>query len=209
MIDFLISGGPVMIPIALGSIIGLAAFVERFGVLRRARVVPRSFVLEVEEILKQARWGDAMTLCRKTGTAAGRVVAVALDARGGARRVVKERLEEIGRREGAEFERNSQVLGTVASVSPLMGLLGTVWGMIVAFGVIQQQGVGVVSSLAGGISQALISTLAGLGVGIPALVAYKWVLARADELVLELEELALMVLDMVSAPDPVVTEESE
>jgi biopolymer transport protein ExbB len=208
VIDFLISGGPVMVPIGLASIIGLAALVERIGVLRRSRVVPRAFGLEVEELLKQQRWGDAMTLCRKTGTAAGRVVAVALEARGGSRPVVKERLEETGRREGSELERNSQVIGTVASVSPLLGLLGTVWGMIITFDVIQQQGVGVVSSLAGGISQALISTMAGLSVGIPALVAYKWVLARADDLVLELEELALMVLDMVSTgPDADETEE--
>ncbi len=198
MIEFLVSGGPVMIPIGLASIVGLAALVERVGVLRRNGVVPRSFAVEVEELLKQERWGDAKTLCKKTGTAAGRIVAVALEARGGRRAVVKERLEETGRREGSELERNSQVIGTVASVSPLLGLLGTVWGMIVTFDVIQQQGVGVVSSLAGGISQALISTMAGLSVGIPALVAYKWVLARADDLVLELEELALVVLDLVS-----------
>jgi len=197
VIEFLISGGPVMVPIGLASIIGLAAFIERAFVLRRERVVPRHFAVEVESLIEQERWGDVQTLCKKVDTAAGRVVATALEARGAPRSVVKERLEEVGRREGAELERTSSVLGTVASVSPLLGLLGTVWGMILTFDVIQQQGIGVVSSLAGGISQALITTMAGLSVGIPALVAYKWVLARADAFVLELEELALMVLDRV------------
>ena len=81
----------------------------------------------------------------------------------------------------------------------MLGLLGTVWGMILTFDVIQQQGIGVVSSLAGGISQALISTMAGLTVGIPALIGYRWVLARADRLVLGLEELGLSTLDYLSA----------
>ena len=204
MIEFLVSGGPVMVPIGLASIIGLAAFLERVFVLQRSRVIPRHFAVEVEALIEQERWGDAGTLCKKVDSAAGRVVATALEARGRPRGVVKERLEEVGRREGAELERTSQVLGTVASVSPLLGLLGTVWGMILTFDVIQQQGVGVVSSLAGGISQALITTMAGLSVGIPALVAYKWVLARADILVLELEALALLVLDQVAVSEDTV-----
>lgn len=200
MIDFLISGGPVMVPIGLASIVGLAAFLERVIVLRRARVIPRRFALEVESLLEQERFGDVQTLCKKDDTAASRLVVAAMASKGEPRGVIKERLEEIGRREGAELERTSSVLGTVASVSPLLGLLGTVWGMILTFEVIEQQGVGVVSSLAGGISQALITTMAGLSVGIPALVAYKWVLARADAFVLELEELAIVVLDHVSGP---------
>ena len=108
---------------------------------------------------------------------------------------MKERLEEVGRREAAELERFSAVLGTVASIAPLLGLLGTVWGMILTFEVIQSQGMGVVANLAGGISQALISTMAGLSVGIPALVAHRWVLARADRLILGLEDHGAMMLD--------------
>jgi biopolymer transport protein ExbB len=200
VIEFLISGGPVMVPIALASVVGLAAFLERVFALRRGRVLPRHFAIEVESLMEQSRWGDLKTLCRKGDTAAARLVETALGARGESRAVIKERLEEVGRREGAELERTSQILGTVASVSPLLGLLGTVWGMILTFEVIEQQGVGVVSSLAGGISQALITTMAGLSVGIPALVAYKWVLARADALVLELEELSLGILEHVSGP---------
>lgn len=198
LFKFLVSGGPVMIPIGLASLVGLVVFLERAWALRRSAIVPRDFAVEVQELLKQGRWQDAQTLCRKSGSVAAEVALVAIAAKGQPRAQIKERIEEVGRREAAELERYSQVLGTVANVSPLLGLLGTVWGMILTFEVIQQQGVGVVSSLAGGISQALITTLAGLSVGIPALVAYRWVLSRADELVMELEEVALAALDLLA-----------
>lgn len=198
MIEFLVSGGPVMVPIGLLSLVGLAVFLERAFALRRGRVVPRSFAVELDELVRQRRFGDAHTLCRKNGTAASRVADVALAVRGQPRAVIKERLEEAGRREAAELERNSGMLGTVASVSPLLGLLGTVWGMILTFEVIQEQGVGVVGSLAGGISQALITTMAGLSVGIPALIGYRWILSRVDEHTLSLEDLALSLLDQLA-----------
>ncbi len=199
LVEFLASGGPVMVPIGLASVVGLAAFLERLVALRRGRVVPHAFAVELVELLKQRRWGDALTHCRKGGSAAARLAEVAVLARGRRRAEIKERLEEVGRREAADLERFAEVLGTVASVAPLLGLLGTVVGMIETFEVIQEQGVGVVGSLAGGISQALITTMAGLSVGIPALVAHRWVLARVDALVLELEELALEVIDLLAA----------
>lgn len=202
MIDFLVSGGPVMAPIGLASLVGLAVFLERAVALRRGRVAPRSFTVEVEELVKQRRFGDAQTLCRKSDAALSRVVEVALAGRGQSRVALKERLEEVGRREAAELERNSGILGTVASIAPLLGLLGTVWGMILTFDVIQEQGVGVVGSLAGGISQALITTMAGLSVGIPALVGYRWVMARVDDLTLELEDVALTLLDLLAGDVP-------
>ena len=199
-IQFLGNGGPVMVPIGLASVVGLAVFLERAVALRRGRVVPSDLAREVVEMLRQERPADALTAARKRDAAVARVVEAAIDARGNARPVIKERLEEVGRREAAELERNAPIIGTVASVSPLMGLLGTVWGMIQTFEVIQTQGMGVVGSLAGGISQALITTMAGLSVGIPALIAYRWVLARVDALVLELEEVGLEVLDLVAGP---------
>lgn len=200
MIEFLISGGPVMLPIGLASVIGLAAFLERAFALRKGRVAPRAFGIEVEELVKQGRIQDAQTLCRKASSASARMAAVALNAQGQTRGDIKERLEEAGRREAAELERYSAVLGTVATASPLLGLFGTVWGMILTFEVIQNEGLGKIADMAGGISQALITTLAGLAVGIPALVAYRWVLTRADDLLLELEELSLALLDLLASP---------
>ncbi len=184
-----------MVPIGLASLIGVAVLMERAFSLRASRVIPSALVIEADELLRQERWGDVVAVARKDDGPAARVILTALESRGLPRASIKERLEEVGRREAAELERYSAVLGTVASVAPLLGLLGTVWGMILTFEVIQSQGMGVVANLAGGISQALISTMAGLSVGIPALVAHRWVLARADRLILGLEDLGTMLIE--------------
>ena len=111
--------------------------------------------------------------------------------------MIKERVEEVGRREAADMERYIPVLGTIASIAPLLGLLGTVGGMILTFQVIEEQGVKDVADLAGGISQALITTFAGLSVGIPAVVANRYLLARVDAMLIELEEVSLGVLQLL------------
>ncbi len=186
-----------MIPIAVCSVIAFATFLERMWPLRRQRVIPDAFAVELVELIKQARWNDALTVCRTRPVVAARIMEVALESREKPRAEIKERLEEVGRREAAEMERYVPVLGTIASVAPLLGLLGTVGGMIITFQVIQDEGLGNVGSLAGGISQALITTFAGLSVGIPALVANRYVLARVDGLLLDLEETTLGVLDLL------------
>lgn len=198
MIEALVAGGPVMVPIALCSVVALATFFERLWSLRRERVVPSAFCVELIELVRQERFADAVTLCRKRDVAISRVLEVALEARGEARSLIKERVEEVGRREAAELERYVPVLGTIASISPLLGLLGTVGGMILTFAVIEEQGVGEVSALAGGISQALITTFAGLSVGIPAVVANRFLLARVDSLVIDLEEVSLGVVNLLA-----------
>ncbi len=201
MIEFLVSGGPIMIPIGLASVVGLMAFLERMAALRRSRVMPRGFRVELEALLEQRRFDDAVTLCRKSGSAMARIMEVAVQHQGDLRARLKERVEEAGRRESADLERYTGILGTVASVAPLLGLLGTVWGMILTFEVIQEVGVGVVSSLAGGISQALITTFAGLTVGIPALIAHRSLLARVDDLLMEMESFALDMLELIAGSE--------
>lgn len=201
MIEGIQSGGPVMVPILLCSLIALATFLERAWALRRARVVPTALCVEITERLRQRRYDDALTLCRTRPAPVARVLESGIVLRGSERARMKERMEEVGRREAAELERFTPVLGTIASISPLLGLLGTVGGMIATFQVIQTQGLGNVGSLAGGISQALVTTFAGLSVGIPALVANRWVLARVDRLVLDLEEVASETLDLLDAVD--------
>ncbi len=199
MIDYAMTGGPVMIPIAICSLIALATFLERMWTLRRDRVVPGSFSSELVELIRQERWGDAKALCRKWDVSASRVVEVALEVRTHSRADIKERLEEVGRREAAELESYIPILGTIAAIAPLLGLLGTVGGMILTFQVIETQGnVTNVGDLAGGISQALVTTFAGLSVGIPAVMANRYLLARVDNLLLDLEELSLGVLDLLS-----------
>jgi biopolymer transport protein ExbB len=200
IIEWLVAGGPVMVPIGLASIVGLAAFLERIWSLRRERVVPRSFCVEVIELLRQGRYDDALTLCRKRDVAISRIFEVAIEARGTPREQIKERVEEVGRREAAELERYVPVVATVASVGPLLGLLGTVVGMIMTFEAIEQGGISQMEFVAGGIGQALITTFGGLVVAIPAVVGHRFLLTRVDSLVVDLEEIALGVVDLLTTP---------
>jgi biopolymer transport protein ExbB len=108
-------------------------------------------------------------------------------------------VEEVGGREAAPLERYLGLLGTIATLSPLLGLLGTVLGMIQAFNVIATQGVGTPATLGGGISQALITTAAGLSVAIPTLLLHKYLSSRADRLILEMEEYSLHVVDLLGS----------
>lgn len=197
MLEYMFAGGPVMVPIAACSIIALAVFLERMWTLRLTRIAPPAFCVEVVELLRQRRYSDAQTLCKTRPVAIARVLEAAIELREHSRERIRERIEEVGRREAADMERFVPVLGTIASITPLLGLLGTVGGMIVTFQVIQDQGLGNVGSLAGGISQALITTFAGLCVGIPTLVANRYVLARVDALLLDLEEIASGVLELL------------
>lgn len=201
MIESIVAGGPVMIPIGIASVVALAAFLERLWALRRGRIVPDAFCNEVVELLRQRRFDEALVRCKGRPVAAARVFEAALEVRTHGRVRMRERIEEVGRREAAELERGIPVLGTVAAISPLLGLLGTVGGMIVTFDVIDSVGLGNVSSLAGGISQALITTFAGLTVAIPALVANRWLLSRVDALLLDLEEAASVALDLLELAD--------
>ncbi len=198
MIDTLVAGGPVMIPIGLCSLVAVAVFIERLWSLRRGRIVPRAFCVEMMQLVKLERFDDALTNCRKREVAAGRILEVAVLAREQDRGAIKERLEEVGRREAAELERFIPVLGTIASVAPLLGLLGTVLGRIITFQSIQDAGgMADISALAGGISQALVTTFAGLSVGIPAVMANRFLLSRVDGLLLDLEEVSLGILDAI------------
>lgn len=209
MFELLQSGGAVMVVIFLFSLVGMAAFFERLFALRRGRVAPEAVTVEVKELVAQGRIPDALTLCRKQPGPLTRVVEVILMQPDKSRAELKELAEEVGRRESADLERFTGVVGIVASVAPLLGLLGTVWGMIQTFDVIQTQGMGQIGLLAGGISTALVTTFGGLSVGIPALIAHRYLLSLVDDLTLELEEAALSILDLVTSHAGEGAQESE
>lgn len=192
-------GGPVMIPIALCSVVALAAFFERLWSLRRERVVPQSFCVEIIELVRQDRYSDAITLCKKRDASIARILEVALEARGEPRSLIKERVEEIGRREASELERYLSVISTVAAVGPLLGLLGTVSGMIQTFEAIGSGGMGKMEFVAGGISIALITTFGGLLVAIPAVIGHRFLASKVDSLVVDLEEVSLGVVDLLAS----------
>lgn len=200
VIETIQAGGWVMVPILGCAVVMVASMAERMWALRRRRIVPQGFVVEMVDLVQQKRWSDALTLCRKQDIPIARIVQAALEAKDEPRAVVKERVEDAGRREAADLERFNPVLGTIAAISPLLGLLGTVGGMISVFDAIEKQGVEV-SFLAGGISEALVTTMSGLIVGIPALVANRYALAVLDGIVVDLEEVAMGIVNLVTADE--------
>lgn len=202
VLDLFGRGGAVMYVIAAASVIGLAVFLERMWALQRSKVAPRSFITRVLDLVEKGQPKEAALVAAENRSSAGAVFRAILRKAGEPLPFVKEAAEEAGRQEAARLERFVGALGTVASVSPLLGLLGTVTGMISVFQRVAETGVGNPLDMAAGIWEALLTTAFGLGVGIPALLAHRFTLSRVDGLVLELEEEALRLSEMVGAPLP-------
>ncbi|MDD9940688.1 MAG: MotA/TolQ/ExbB proton channel family protein [Myxococcales bacterium] len=202
MYELVSRGGPVMIPIILASIAGFAVFVARLWTLRRDRVVPRQAFDSVRALVAQYRAPEAAAECTMGQSSLERILATGLHHAGAPRVDIKERMEEVGRREYAELSRYVSVVGVVATIEPLLGLLGTVTGMIGVFQGVVGGGVGDPAALASGIWSALITTAAGLTTGIPAYLGWRYLMAKVDDRMQELEAHALLVLDMIAGPDP-------
>jgi biopolymer transport protein ExbB len=201
MYELFLKGGILMYPIAFCSIIAVGIFLERMWVLRRGRVLPRDFLIEAEDLVMRRKRPEAISLCKRNNSSIAHVVRVGIENYGKKRDVIKEKIEEVGRREAASLERYINVIGTIAGVSPLLGLLGTVSGMIKSFNIISMRGVADPASLAGGISEALITTAAGLVVAIPTFVIYRYLSNKADSLILEMEENSIRMVDLVKRED--------
>lgn len=197
MIDFFIKGGIFMYPILLCSITALAIFLERCWNLRRNCVLPFDFVREVEELIRKGSIPDAIMRCQQNRSSIARILLAGIKNFGKRREVIKGYLEEVGRQESASLERFVEGLGTIAGVSTLLGLLGTISGMIKIFSVISSQSVVNPASLAGGISEALITTYAGLTVAIPTIVMYKYLQSKTNALIREMEQHSIRVVDLL------------
>jgi biopolymer transport protein ExbB len=196
LINLAVKGGPFMYPILFCSIVALAIFLERMWILRRKLVIPKDFIFNVEELIKRNKIADAIFLCQGNSSSIARIFLAGLKNAGRGMWLVKEAIEDKGRREGVILERNIGVLLTIANLSPLLGLLGTVSGMIKTFNAISVYGVSSSSApLAGGIAEALITTAAGLLVAIPTLVAYRFLIDKAQILVFEMEESSIRLVD--------------
>lgn len=199
MLEIVQAGGIVMLPIVACSIVAAAIILERAWTLQRKRVLPRNLTGQVREWVSHDQL-DPKHLQRLHQTSPlGQVLAAGLANRQGGRDIVKESIEDCGRHVVHELERYLGTLGTIAQISPLLGLLGTVIGMIKVFTVITANGVGNPSQLAGGISEALITTAAGLIVAIPTLIGYRYLRGRIDGLVVEMEKEAMKLLETVVA----------
>jgi biopolymer transport protein ExbB len=197
MIDTIIKGGIIMIPIILCSIIALAIIIERAYNLTPAKVHPPDFVSKIKGLLNSGKIKEAITICSGTVSPVATIIEAGVLKRKKEREQIKEAIEHAGRQETHQLNKYLTVLATIASIAPLIGLLGTVTGMVKAFGVIAVQGVGDPNALAGGISEALITTVAGLVVAIPTLVAHNYFSKRITRFVMEMENTSLELLDIL------------
>lgn len=186
-----------MLPIVLCSILSLAIVIERMWTLRRQRICPASLVSDIW------RWAnkdelDARHIAElRSSSPLGRVLAAGLVNLHQDRQIMKESIEDTGRHVVMELERYLNTLGTIAAISPLLGLLGTVLGMIKIFTAINVAGLGNQAVLAGGIAEALITTVAGLSVAIPSIMFYRFFRGRVDELVSYMEQQALKMVEIL------------
>jgi len=197
MYEYFLKGGVVMYPILICSIVSLAIFLERLWALRRSKVIPEELLFEVFDLLNKGKVQEAQRICRASESSLGQILYAGLSNLGKGRLMVREKMEEVGRRELSFLERYLNVIGTIASIATLLGLLGTVTGMIKTFNVLAAKGVAEPGDVAGGISEALITTAAGLIVAIPSLVMYHYLRSKVRVLALELEEVALKLLDFL------------
>lgn len=197
MFELVKSGGWLMLPIILCSVISISIIVERFWSLQREKVLPRHLVASVWHMVKTGKLERARIEEVGRQSALGKILSAGLNVRDQRRERIKESIEERGREVVHELERFLNALGTVASISPLLGLLGTVVGIMKAFNEIVLHGVGNPGVLANGISQALITTIAGLSVAIVSLVFYRYFRRKVDTIVVEMEREAIKMVDVL------------
>jgi biopolymer transport protein ExbB len=197
MLDIFFRGGPLMYPILFCSIIGWAIFMERFYAYFQIRRDLLRLRRSTISCLREGRNDEAIRLCSENNSPLARILLVVLNNHGQQRAHLKALAEEVGGRVAVDLQRYLGLLATIANVAPLLGLLGTVLGMINAFNVIAAQGVGTPATLGGGISEALITTAAGLSVAVPMLLVHRYLSARSDRLLLELEEASMQVVDLI------------
>jgi len=195
-------GGPLMWVILLASIVGVGVFFERLWSTQRARVLPRAFVDRIRALVAKGKTNEALLLCEENGSSIALIMAAALRAyeHSTNRSEIKEAVEEVGAREVGHMDRNVEVVGTVATMSPLLGLLGPVVGMIQVFReFVEAFASGNVGpdTFAQGIWQALITTAYGLIVAIPTLLLYRFLQGRTGRIVAEMEEDAMGIVNLL------------
>jgi biopolymer transport protein ExbB len=186
-----------MWPIIACSVIAMAIVVDRLWAYRRRKVLPSNLVAQIWQLHQNKQLTSAHIATVRKKSELGRILAAGLMNRTHSREVMKQAIEEEGRQVVHELERYLNTLGTIANISPLLGLLGTVIGMIKVFTAITDAGVGNPGVLAGGISEALITTAAGLSVAIPAVIFHRYLSGRVDRIVVQMEEQALKMVDVM------------
>ncbi|MEX2489958.1 MAG: MotA/TolQ/ExbB proton channel family protein [Pseudomonadales bacterium] len=196
MFEFVQAGGWLMLPIILCSIISAAICVERFWTLRPGQVAPKNLLAQVWSWARNNELDNKRLRELRMNSPLGQILAAGISNHRRGREAMKESIEEVAGQVVHELERYLNTLGTVAAITPLLGLLGTVIGMIKVFSAIQLEGTGNAGVLAGGISEALITTAAGLTVAIPSLFFHRFFQRRVDELVIYMEQEAIKLVEV-------------
>ncbi|MBP6583378.1 MAG: MotA/TolQ/ExbB proton channel family protein [Chromatiaceae bacterium] len=206
MLELMRAGGWLMWPILACSVVAMAIILERLWSLRRRRVMPPRLMEQVWQWQRDQALTPERIQALAQGSPLGRLLSAGLVNRNHSREVMKEAINDVGRQVVANLEHYLNTLGTIASVSPLLGLLGTVFGMIDIFTVIIDAGVGNPGVLAGGISEALLTTAAGLTVAIPSLMFHRYFNGRVNQFALAMEEEALNLVEVIKGEREAIPE---
>ncbi len=199
MLELFKAGGLLMWPLLLCSILSTGIIIERAWTLRRSKIVPPTLIKQIWQWEKENKIDGIRLQVLRRDSPLGRILAAGLVERNSGRDVMKRSLEDTGRHTAHELGRFLNTLGTMASVTPLLGLLGTVVGMIKVFAIITSEGVGDPAVLAEGISEALITTATGLSIAIPTLAFYRYYSGRVEELVVAMEQDVMRFMDALHA----------
>jgi biopolymer transport protein ExbB len=205
LLEIFQSGGWLMVPILLCSIVAAAICVERMWSLQRSRIVPKNLLAQIWSAMKTSDLDSQKLRELRANSPLGQILAAGIANARRSRELMKEAMEEAASQVSHDLQRYLTTLGIIASISPLLGLLGTVVGMIQVFTALMLEGAGNANVLAGGISQALITTAAGLSVAIPALMFHRFFLRRVDELMISMEQEAVKLAEILqgdSAEEP-------
>jgi biopolymer transport protein ExbB len=195
MLELFIKGGVMMYPLILSSILALAFIIERFWYLRRKKILVPEIVGVLDQINSPADLNLAKSVCKKFEGPFSRILQTGIENQDLPPDELRALVEDDGRQEVRTLQRGLVTLETIANAAPLLGLLGTVLGMIKVFDIIETLGVGQAKALSGGISEALITTATGLFIGIPVLVAYNYFNSRSEAFVLDMEKYVLVLLN--------------
>lgn len=203
MWDLIQKGGPMMYLIILSSVLAFGVVIERMYSLGRARIDADKFMDKIMTVLKRNKIIEAIEMCNSTPGPIAHIIKAGILKHDRSKHEIKEAIEEAAQLEIPRLEKHLSVLATIAHVAPLLGLLGTVTGMIKSFQVIQQKAAMMVpvnpGDLAGGIWEALLATLAGLAVAIPTYVAYNYLVSQVDGLVFDMERSATDLVNLLSS----------
>jgi biopolymer transport protein ExbB len=197
MLELFVKGGFLMWPLLACSVLALAIVLAKLFFFYQIQQGADELSKEVLDLVQQQKFSEAIVVCQRSNSPLARVFVAVLHLQGRSREQIKTIAGEVASREGAPLEHYMGLLSTIATISPLLGLLGTVLGMIEAFTVIAAQGVGTPATLGGGISQALVTTAAGLTVAIPVILAHRYLSGRVNRISVAMEEYILRIVDLI------------